>query len=154
MSVLIVIFLIFISVTLVFNSIVIWFAYKAFASITTNVTETLRGIQTSDDAKSWLGALHSASFQAVAATGATKEVIADFEPTLAKAQSRFGYALASVDVRLERVHDRVRNRAEKVQSAIVRPAHRIGATISGVQEALLYLSGDQSAGDATSTPKK
>ena len=153
MGVLIVIFLIFISVTLVFNSIVIWFAYKAFASITTNVTETLRGIQTSDDAKSWLGALHSASFQAVAATGAAQEIIADFEPTLARAQSKLGYGLASVDVRFERVHDRVRSRAEKVQSSIVGPAHRIGATISGVQEALIYLS-DQSAGDATSTPKK
>ena len=34
MDVQIVIFLTFISVTLVFNSIVIWFAYKAFANIT------------------------------------------------------------------------------------------------------------------------
>ena len=53
MDVQIVIFLIFTSVTLVFNSIVVWFAYKAFANITTNVTETMRGIQTSDDAKAW-----------------------------------------------------------------------------------------------------
>jgi hypothetical protein len=153
MGVQIVIFLLFVSVTLVFNSVVIWFAYKAFANITTNVTETMRGIQTSDDAKAWLSALHSASFQAVAATGAAKELLADFEPTLARAQSKFGYRLASVDVRLERVHDRVRSRAEKVQNGIVRPAHRIGATLSGVHEALQYLS-DQSANGATSTPKK
>jgi len=81
MEVQIVIFLIFTSVTLIFNSIVIWFAYKAFANITTNVTDTMRGIQTSDDARAWLNALHSASFQAVAATGAAKEIITDFEPT-------------------------------------------------------------------------
>jgi len=154
MEVQIVIFLIFTSVTLIFNSIVIWFAYKAFANITTNVTDTMRGIQTSDDARAWLNALHSASFQAVAATGAAKEIITDFEPTLARAQSKFGYGLASVDVRLERVHDKVRKRAENVQNAIVRPAHRIGATLSGVQEALQYLSGDQSAGDANSTLKR
>jgi hypothetical protein len=154
MGVQIVIFLIFVSVTLVFNSIVIWFAYKAFANITTNITETMRGIQTSDDAKAWMGALHSASFKAVAATGAAKEIIADFEPTLARAQSRFGYGLASVDTRLERAHDNLTSRSEKVQNAIVRPAHRIGATLSGVHEAMLYLSGDQSAGDATSTPTK
>jgi hypothetical protein len=154
MGVKIVIFLIFTSVTLVFNSIVIWFAYKAFATITTNITETMRGLQTSDDARTWLGALHAASFQAVAATGTAKKMIADFEPTLARAQSKFGYGLASVDVRLERVHDKVRGHAERVQSAIVGPAHRFGATMSGVQEALQYLSGDQSADDATATPKR
>src|SRR5690349_21199228 len=99
MGVQIVIFLLFTSVTLVFNSIVIWFAYKAFASITTNVTETMRGIQTSEDTRTWLSALHSASFQAVSVTGKAKEIITDFEPTLARAQSKFGYGLASVDVR-------------------------------------------------------
>lgn len=154
MDVQIVIFLTFISVTLVFNSIVIWFAYKAFASITTNVTETMRGIQTSDDAKAWMNALHSASFQAVAATGAAKEMIAGFEPKLARAQSKYGYGLASVDVRLERIHEKVRGRAEKVQNAIVGPAHRIGATMSGVHEALLHLSGDQTADDASSKLKR
>jgi len=154
MGVQIVIFLLFVSVTLVFNSIVIWFAYKAFANITTNVTETMRGIQTSDEAKAWLSALHSASFQAVAATGAAKEIIADFEPTLARAQSKYGYGLASVDVRLEKAHDRIRNRAEKIQCGIVRPAHRIGATIAGVQEALLSLNDSRNGDDATSTPTK
>ena len=154
MEVQIVVFLIFTSVTLIFNSIVIWFAYRAFANITTNTTETMRGLQASDDVKIWLNALHSASFQAVSATDKAKEMIVAFEPTLARAQSRFGYGLASVDVRLERVHDRVRGRAEKIQNAIVGPAHRIGATMSGVQQALHYLSGDQSADDATSTPKR
>jgi len=154
MDVQIVIFLIFISVTLIFNSVVIWFAYKAFASITTNVTETMRGVQGSEGAKAWLNALHSASFQAVAITGAAKEALTDFEPTLARAQSSFGYGLASVDVRLERAHDKVRGGAEAIHNAIVRPAHRIGATLSGVHEALQYLSGDQSAEDASSTLKK
>jgi hypothetical protein len=154
MGVQIVIFLIFTSVTLIFNSIVIWFAYKAFANITTNVTDTMRGIQASDDVKVWLGALHSASFQAVTATEKAKEMLVALEPTLSRAESKFGYGLASVDVRLERIHDRVRGQAEKVQTAIVRPAHRIGATMSGIQQALQYLSGDQSADDATSTPNR
>lgn len=153
MGVQIVIFLTFTSVTLIFNSIVIWFAYKAFANITTNITETMRGIQTSDDAKAWLKALHSASFQAVSATTAAKEAIIGFEPTLVRARSRFGYGLASVDVRLGRIHDKVKGRAARVQSVIIGPAHRIGATMSGVQGALQYLS-EQSADGASSTPKK
>ena len=150
----IVIFLTFTSVTLVFNSIVIWFAYKAFANITTSVTETMRGIQTSEEVNSWLNSLHSASFQAVSVTEAAKESIIAFEPTLARAQSTFGYGLATVDVRLERIHDKVKTQSEKVQNAIAAPAHRIGATISGVQEVLHYLSGDQNGDDATSTPTR
>ncbi len=153
MEIQIVIFLIFTSVTLVFNSIVIWFAYKAFANITTNITETVREVQITSEMRSWMSALHSASTQAVAATASAKESVAGFEPILARAQSTFGYGLASVDVRLERIHDKVKGGAEKVQNAIVRPAHRVGATLSGVQEALVYLS-DQSGDGATSTPKR
>ena len=40
----IVIFLAFTAVTLAFNSVIIWFAYKSFSSITTKMTETIREI--------------------------------------------------------------------------------------------------------------
>jgi hypothetical protein len=145
MGVKIVIFLIFTSVTLVFNSIVIWFAYKAFANITTKVTETMREIHANDEARGWLRALESASVQAVAVTGFAKESIVDFEPALARAQSKFGYGLAKIDVRLERIHDKVSSQAAKTHDAIVGPAHRIGATLSGVQEVLNHLRGDLNA---------
>jgi len=154
MDVQIVIFLIFVSVTLVFNSVVIWFAYKAFANVTTRVTETMREIQTSDGTRAWLKALHSASFQAVSATAAAKHRIVAFEPTLARGQSTFGYGLATVDVRLERIHDKVRAQAERLQGAILGPAHRLGATLSGIQEVLQHLSRDQSGDGASSTPKQ
>jgi hypothetical protein len=156
MPVQIVIFLLFISVTLIFNSMVIWFAYKAFANVTTKVTETMREIHSSDEAKGWLKALETASFQAVSVTGFARQHIAEFEPTLARAQSTFGYGLAKVDVRLERLHDKVQSQAERSQDAIVRPAHRIGATLSGIQEVLVHLSGEipQTGDDANPTPKK
>jgi hypothetical protein len=154
MGVRIVIFLLFTSVTLIFNSMVIWFAYKAFANITTKVTETMREVHASDDVRSWLSALESASYQAVTVTGAAKERVSDFEPTLAKAQSKFGYGLAKVDVNMERFHETVRHHASKVQHTVTGPAHKIGATISGLQEVLLRFSGDQSGDDASSTPTK
>lgn len=153
MPVQIVIFLLFISVTLVFNSMVIWFAYKAFANVTTKVTETMREIHASDDARGWLKALETASFQAVSVTGFAKERIVKFEPTLARAQSTFGYGLAKVDVRLERLHDKIQSQAERSQYAIIVPAHRIGATLSGIHEVLHHLSGEI-ADDASPTPKK
>lgn len=145
MGVKIVIFLIFTSVTLVFNSIVIWFAYKAFANITTKVTETMREIHANDEARGWLHALERASVQAVAATGYAKQSIVDFEPALARAQSKFGYGLATIDVRLERIHDKVSHHAARTHNAITGPAHRIGATLSGVQEVLNHLTGDLNA---------
>ena len=154
MGVRIVIFLLFTSVTLVFNSLVIWFAYKAFANITTKVTDTMREVHASDSVHSWLRALESASVQAVTVTDFAKERIVKFEPTLARAQSAFGYGLAKVDVSLERAHDTVRLQAAIVQSAVTVPAHMVGATLAGVQEALLYFSGDRSDGDASPMPKR
>ena len=154
MGVRIVIFLIFTSVTLIFNSLVIWYAYKAFAKVTTRVTETMREIHASGDARSWLSALERASFQAVAVTEVSKESIVNFEPTLARAQSKFGYGLAKIDVSLERAHDNVRLNAARIHDAITGPAHRIGATMSGVHEVLQHFTGGQTVDDATSTPSE
>src|SRR5262245_36609882 len=97
-----VIFLAFTSATLLFNAVVIWYAYKAFFNVTFKVTETMRELQARDSARVWLTALEAASNQAVALTDKAKTQLANFDPVLARAHSKYEFRLAQIDVHMEK----------------------------------------------------
>jgi len=82
MEIRIVIFLAFVSVTVITNALLIWFAYKAFSNVTSKVTESVLQFETSSATKEWLTALQSASEQAIAVTEAAKIRVAGIEPAL------------------------------------------------------------------------
>jgi len=155
MAVQIVIFLAFTSVTLVFNSVVIWFAYKAFASVTLKVTRKMNEFHTSEDAKRWMKSLEVASERAITATSATRDELKAFEPVLARAQSAYGYGLAKVDVRVESLCDNIRNHVESAQTKVEDPCRRLGSAMWVFAELLDRFSfgnSDQSENDANATP--
>jgi hypothetical protein len=146
------IFLMFVSVTLITNALVIWLIYRLFADATTKVTKTLLEFGPGGSSREVIEFLESASAQAVIVTDELREQLALSEPALAEAHSRLGYGLAKVDVRFERFCDRVGAEAEKAQAAILRPTEKIGAVASGVKEVIgLFI---ETAPDATSTPKR
>lgn len=153
----IIIFLAFTSVTLIFNAFVIWYAYKAFTKASTLVTDTVRDMETSDSAKAWISALEVAAANAVTVTEATRKELVNVDPVIARAQAKYEFKLAEIDVQLEKAFTTVLQKTERAQRAIVGPANKIGATVSGVKEVVQFLSGElgrvQTADDASSRPK-
>ena len=131
-----VIFLAFTSVTLTANTLVVWFAYKAFANITGKITEGMREISTSGTTQSWIRSLDVASAQAAVVTQTAKTQIESFEPVLARAQDVYGYSLAKVDAKFETICSTVTEQVEKAQNAILAPAEKIGLVASGIQAVL------------------
>ena len=155
MAVQIVIFLAFTSVTLVFNSVVIWFAYKAFANVTLKVTRKMNEFHTSEDAKRWMKALKDASERAITVTEATRDEIHAFEPVLAKAQSAYGYGLAKMDVRVESLCENIRTHVESAQTKIEEPCLRFGSVLlvmSDLLERFSFGQSDRNGNDASATP--
>jgi hypothetical protein len=153
----IVIFLAFTSATLIFNSVIIWLAYKAYASGTAKMTQLIQEFESSESTRALVNSAEAASVQAVEVTEVLKDQLARFEPVLARAQSKYEFRLAQVDVQLEKGIATVLRETEKVQAALVHPAGRLrsmGATLSGVQQVIQYLSGELNGGDASSRPKQ
>jgi hypothetical protein len=153
----IIIFLAFTCVTLVLNSVIIWYAYKAFLNITTTVTKTISEAEASKDTRVWLKTLESASKQAVSLTGTAKTQLTNFDPVLARAHAKYEFKLAEIDAHMEKSIATVLSRTRSLENAVVGPAHRIGATLSGVHEVIQYLSGEVAAEaaqdqDKNSTP--
>jgi len=150
------ILLAFTSLTLIFNSVVIWFAYKAFVKASTRVTDTIRDIQTSENARGWLKALEVASAHAASVSTGVKQDLVHIDPILARAHAKYEFKLAEIDVQLDKAFSAVLNQTAKMERAVVQPAHRIGATFAGLREVVQLFSVEpepaQSADDASSTP--
>ena len=137
---LIVIFLAFTSVTVVTNTLLIWFAYKGFANVTMKVTETVREIETSSATRHWLESLRSASERAVSVTELTKQKMAEFDPELENLQARYEFLLAKIDTNIERITLSVSGNATRVRDAVTRPAEQFAAVASGVQSVLRFIA--------------
>ena len=145
-----VIFLIFVSVTLFANALIIWFTYKAFANMTLKVTEAALQFRASSSTHSFLETLKTASAQSVVLTASAKERLAQCEPGLTRAESRLGYGLAKVDVRVERTLNKICKETANAQAAILRPTRRFGAAAAGVREVMVLISQSENGGDANS----
>ena len=118
----IVIFLAFVSVAVIVNTLLIWFAYRGFARFTSKLTATVSAFGTSSETKAWLTTLQFVSEQAIAVTGTAKIKIAEFEPMLDRAQQRHLKALTDVDSKLEMVATEITTNAQRVRNIVTKPA--------------------------------
>jgi hypothetical protein len=129
-------FLAFTSVTLIMNTLLIWFMYKAFAGLTSRVTETMSEFERSGITRAWLNSMETAAQHAVSVTGATKQRMAEFDPVLERAQERYALALAQTDSKLENAAEQVSNGARKVRDVVAKPAFSAMAFVAGLSSAL------------------
>jgi hypothetical protein len=127
-----IIFLAFVSVTLITNTLLIWFAYRAFANFTVKVTETVSQFQTSGEIREWITAMQSASEQAVALTEETKIKMAEIEPVLDRTREQYQQALATVDAKLDMVANEITTNAAKMRDVVAKPAFSIVTFVAGL----------------------
>ena len=99
MEIRITIFLFFASVTIITNTLLILFAYKAFANITAKVTETVAEFEKSGETREWIDSLRIAAEQAAAVSEVTKQKLAEFEPVISRAQENYSRTLAEAVAR-------------------------------------------------------
>src|SRR5262245_64408875 len=107
MEIRIVIFLCFVSVTLIFNTFLIFFVYKAFAGLTSRMSETMSNVRKNSDAREMINSLQIAAERAAAISHTTKVKLAEFEPKLNRTHESFRQTLATVDSKLDEFGERV-----------------------------------------------
>jgi len=131
-----VIFLGFVSVALIMNTLLIYGVYKALAGMTTKVTNNVSKITISSDAKAALSTLQSMSERAVAATEFTKLKLAEYDPLIDKAEQSYRQTLVKVDSTLDTVADQITTSADKARDLLAGPAFSAVAFAAGVTEFL------------------
>jgi hypothetical protein len=149
-----IIFLAFVSVAVLVNAMMILLTYRAFATMTTKVSDSLRQMGRSAQTRDWLTAMQTASVRAVDLTQSARQRLELSGPRLEELHSTLGYGLAKIDVRFERFCDLVHKEARNAQMAITGPTQRVGAAATGFLEVLSVMGYGGSADDASSRRKQ
>lgn len=114
------------------NTILIFGAYKAFASLNSKVTTTVSDFQKNNELRQFIDSMQTVGKQAVTITESTKQRIAEFEPVIARAQDSFGRTLDSVDSKLEETAKQIDGSARKIRDAVAKPAVSTMAFVAGL----------------------
>jgi biopolymer transport protein ExbB/TolQ len=128
----IVVFLGFVAFGTLLNTILIFGAYIAFASLTSKVTTTVTEFQKNNEVRQFIDSMQTVGKQAVTITENTKQRIAEFEPVIAKAQDSFGRTLGVVDSKLEETAKQMDTSARKIRDAVAKPAVSTMAFVAGL----------------------
>ena len=131
-----VVFVAFIFASAVINAAIIWLAYKAFAGLTSKVTETVSEFEKSSETRLWIDSLQVAAKQAAMVTEATKLKMAELEPVLGRAQENYRDTLVEVDSRLEEAAEEITKSAQKLRDVVAKPAFSVVAFAAGLAKVL------------------
>ena len=140
---LVAIFLFFVSVTVITNTLLILFAYKGFAAFTMRITEAARDFESSGATRELIASLEKASEQAVSVTEAAKQQLAEFDPVLENMQARYQFTLAKIDTRVERFAENISYSTQYVRDVVSGPVDRFTAFTSGVRTLLGIVTPDR-----------
>ena len=128
----IVLFLAFVSIALIMNTLLIFFVYKALSGVTSKVTEGVSAVVTNSEIREWMTTLESASEQAVAATEATKMRMLECEPVIENARKNYYAALKKADSTMETVANEITQNAKKARDVVAKPAFSFIAFAAGL----------------------
>src|SRR5262249_20860709 len=131
MEIRIVIFLAFVSVTLITNTLLILFAYKALAGMTSKVTSTIAELGKNSETRELIDSLYSAAENAASVTESAKLKVAGFTTVLGRVQENYRRGLDSADSKLERVAENVDNASQKVKDVVAKPAFAVASFSAG-----------------------
>jgi hypothetical protein len=144
------IFIGFVAFTMIFNTLFLWFTFKAFSNLAAKVTDGLHEFQTSSSTRQWLTKAHSASAEAARVTGAVRDQVVGFGPTLERIQGAHAKSLSKADVRFKLVCRAVHFTAEKMESVVTWPTKKIHI-VSDIFEGLVaFIRGSESGSNASS----
>jgi len=131
MEIRIVVFLAFVSVTVITNTLLMVFAYRAFADATSRLAATVSNFQSGAETRELVDSLQLAAARAAAVTESAKLKIAEFGPVLDRTVENYHRTLAVVDSKFEGVADNINTTAKKVGDAIARPTVAVASVAAG-----------------------
>jgi hypothetical protein len=136
MEIRIVVFLAFVSVTVIANTLAIFLAYRAFAGLTSKVSGAMSDISKSSDTRRVIDSLRVAAEQAAMVTESTKQRIAEFDPILARSHETYMRSLSLIDSKLEKAADNINTSAEKMRDLVAKPAFSVASFVAGMVRVL------------------
>jgi phosphoenolpyruvate carboxylase len=131
MEIRIVIFLAFVSVTLITNTLVILLAYRALAGMTAKLTSAMAELGTSSETRELMDGLQAVSQRAASVTESAKLKMAALDPTLVRFQETYRHKLAYADSKLEDAAKNINTTAQNVRDMVAKPVFAAASFSAG-----------------------
>jgi hypothetical protein len=143
MEIRLVIFLAFVSVTVVANTLAILIMYRLFARLTSRVTETMAEVQQNSEAREWIDSMRVAAERAAVITEATKVKFAEFDPVLTRAQANYRRTLVTIDSKLDHAAEKINTTARGVRDIVAKPAFSVATFAAGISKVMESVDGKE-----------
>src|SRR5262245_57720937 len=129
-----VIFLGFVSISVISNTLILIFAFRAFSGLTSKVTATASEFSKGGKTRQLIDSLRVSAGHAVTLTESAKTGVAEFEPVLRRIQEDYRRTLSNADAKLEKVASDIDVAAEKVRDTVAKPAFAVVSFAEGVRK--------------------
>jgi hypothetical protein len=143
MEIRILFFLVFVSVTVVFNTALIFVVYKLFAGMTAGITQSMSSFRNSSETRELIQSMQFAAERAASISETAKVKLAQFDPVLHRAHASFIETLKTVDSKLDEFGERANMAAETVRDTVAKPAFTVVSFAAGVSQALQEFRDDE-----------
>ena len=136
MEIRLVVFLLFVSIAVGLNTLIIYAMYKTFAGMTSKVTDAMSEFQNNGEAREWIHSLQVAAERAAVLTESTKARLSEFNPVLSRTQENYRLALVKADSKLDQTANTISTTARDVRDMVAKPAFSVATFAAGVTRAL------------------
>jgi len=144
------VFLGFVAVALIINTAIIFLLYKAFANLSTKVTESVHEFQSNPATREWLTTMQSTTAEAAKMTTVVRDEIVGLEAALARMQTSYTASLARADARFSLIWRAIHFAADTTERLVTWPIRTIHTAVVGFQGIIDFIRGAQSSADARS----
>src|SRR5262249_17931102 len=115
-------------------TLVILFAYRALAGVTSRLTASASEFTTSSETREWIESLQTAAEQAVSVTEVTKTKMQEFEPRLDEVHENYRRTLVLADMKLEKAAGNITTAAQTVRDVVAKPAFAVASFAAGLSK--------------------
>jgi hypothetical protein len=147
MGIRIVLFLAFVSINIITNTVILFFAYKAFAGAVSKMSQTASEFQKSSETRKWVESVRAASERTAVLTESTKVKVAESAAVFSRAQENYRRTLVSIDSRLRDIEQDVNIAAETAKNIVAEPVASASSFAAGIMKVLGNLGKDNSGSD-------
>jgi hypothetical protein len=145
-----VVFLTFVSATMIVNAAFLFFTYKVFSALASRAAKRMSDLETSSQTRKWLTTLEVNSAEAARVTGIVRDRLAGFSESMEGILAAYGKSLAKTEARFSLVFRAMHFTAATMDRVVKFPVKNILLMSSVVRGVIAFIRGSENGADARS----
>jgi hypothetical protein len=149
-----VIFLTFVSITMVVNALFLFLTYKAFSALASKAMDRMSEFETNAQTHRWLATVESNSAEAARVTGIVRERVAGLSESMESIEAAYGKRLANAEAGFSLLFRGIHFTAAAMDRIVKFPVKNVLLVSSIARRLIVFIRGSENGADARSRPNR